>query len=183
MAVDQDAAGSGIDQSGDQADQGELGIFVLSHDGGAGTGGDLERDPLEQPAPRAALELDVFEGDLFLRGIEEMSSDVLVKLGPPFQELEDSARRPVGLTNRFPQPEPFRDRIRQSRQRDQQDQHRRDRDLIVDHDVIAQKPQRDRQGGSIKQPGARVDRGAGDDPPRVGLGDSDPGVRRTVGGR
>ena len=101
-------------------------------------------------------------------GVEEMSSDVLVKLGPPFQELEDPARRPVGLTNRSSQPEPFRDRIGQSRQRDHQDQHRRNRDLIVDDDVLAQKPQRDRQGGAIEQARAGVDRSAGDDPPRVG---------------
>ena len=150
MAVDQDAAGPGIEQSRDQADQGELGIFVLSHDGGAGIGGDLDRNPLEQPAPRAAFELDVFKGDLFLESIQEMSSHVLMKLGPPFQELEDTACRAVGLANRLPQPEPFRDRIGEARQRDEQDQHRRDRDLIVDNDVIAKKPQRDRQRRSVQ---------------------------------
>ena len=67
VAVDQDPAGPGVEQPGDQADQGELGVVVLSHDGGAGAGGDLERDPLEQPAARSALELDVLEGDLLLQ--------------------------------------------------------------------------------------------------------------------
>ena len=61
VAVDQDAAGPGVDQPGDQADQGELRVVVLSHDGGAGAGRDLDRDALEQPAARAALELDVLE--------------------------------------------------------------------------------------------------------------------------
>ena len=98
-----------------------------------------------------------------------MGTDVLVKLGPPLEELEDAAGRAIGLADRLPHPEPLRDRIGQSRQRDQQDQHRRDRDLIVDDDVVAQQPQRDRQRGAVEQAGARVERAAGDDPPRVGL--------------
>ena len=49
VAVDQDAAGSGIEQPGDQADQGELGIFVLAHDGGA-----ANRRGSRARSPRAA---------------------------------------------------------------------------------------------------------------------------------
>ena len=61
VAVDQDAAGPRIEQSGNQADQGQLRVVVLSHDGGARAGGNLDRDSLEQPAPGAALELDVLD--------------------------------------------------------------------------------------------------------------------------
>ena len=98
-----------------------------------------------------------------------MSAHVLMKLGPPFEKLEDAASRAIGLANRLSHPKPFRDRIGQPGERNQQDQHRRDRDLIVDDDVVAQQPQRDRQPGPIEQAGARVEGQAGDDPPRIGL--------------
>ena len=89
VAVDQDAAGPRVDQAGNQAGQGELRVVVLAHDGGARAGGDLDRDTLEQPAPRAALELDVLDADLVLESVQEMCADVLVKLGPPLEKLED----------------------------------------------------------------------------------------------
>ena len=121
--------------------------------------------------------------DLLLEGVQEVGADVLMKLGPPLEELEDPAGRPIGLADRLSHPEPLRDRIGQPGERDQQDQHRRDRDLLVDDDIVAQQAQRDRQRGSVEQARARVDRRAGDDPPCVGLADTARGARRTAGGR
>ena len=61
VAVDPDPADLRVDQAGDQADQGVLGVLVQAHDRRPRPGRDLGRDAFEQHPARAALEGDVLE--------------------------------------------------------------------------------------------------------------------------
>ena len=126
VAVDQDAAGPGVDQPGDQADQGELGVVVLAHDGGARPGGDLDRDVVEQDRARSGSRARRARSVICsLRRFEEMGA-----------ARSGAARAAARGTRRSRAAErlawriAFRSRIHsaigigQARQRDEQDQHR-----------------------------------------------------------
>src|SRR5262249_15904918 len=76
-SIDRDPPGLGVGKPGYQAAQRELRIFIETENRNAGSGGDFDRDIIEQVAARAAFQGDIFQSNLLLQGIEEKGSDVL----------------------------------------------------------------------------------------------------------
>ena len=169
MAVDPDPADLGVDQPRDQADQRLLRVLVLAHDRGPRSGRELGRDPFEQDPARAALERHVLEADPVLERRQELRAAVLVKLGLPFEELEDGRGRAVRLTDRLPQRQPLPDRIHEARQGRHQHEHRRGRKASRHQRRVAEHPERQDRRGAEEQADGRVQPPFGLDPPRVGL--------------
>ncbi len=170
-SVDPDAARLGVDQPRDQAGQRELRVLLLAEQGR--TGPTRGSRPRRRPAGR---------GRTGSRATRARARSARWAARGSGREHPGAARAFARGTRRCPRPTDSPagspcgsriysdDRVGQARQRDEEDQHRADGDLLVDEHVISQQPE-----GQRRSPRRRAGscwcsmRPAGDHPPVVGL--------------